>query len=143
MVQDINRGAIEAAMLIKTIQLDWLLHYELQAAERYRRYVSIVMATGGANRTRLRQAFCRVLRECDAVIPWDGTIAVVMTDTQMSGALAAVERLKQECGESSRLVYAVVAYPQDGVVTAMLLSKAQHRLDQAHASMPGTVVCAD
>jgi hypothetical protein len=130
-------------MLIKTIQLDWLLHYELQAAERYRRYVSMIMATGGANRARLRQTFTRVLRECDAIIQWNGSISVIMTDTQLSGALSVVERLKQECGESSKLVYSVVAYPQDGVVSAMLLTKAQTRLEQANTRQPGSVVSAD
>ena len=133
-----------AEMWMKVVPLDWLLEYELQAAERYRRYVALVLIRSTARWAQLREQLAQSLRASDAIIPQHGATSIVMTDTEIGGALVAVERLKKACCcDKAETYFAVAIYPQDGVLSDNLLVKAQLRLEKARSSVPGTVICSD
>lgn len=130
-------------MDMKQIDLEWLLDYELQAAERYRRYLTLVMVDTDYCPSYLEKIFAATLRECDAVTSSGQSISIIMSDTRTNGALQVIERLKRECEENKRNYYSVVSYPQDGSDTDSLISKGQGRLENARGIAPGTAIYSD
>ena len=130
-------------MEMKPIDVKWLLEYELQAAERYRRYLTLVLVDTDGCTSYLEKIFVATLRDCDAVSANHRSIFIIMSDTRPSGALCVIERLKRECDENKNNFYSVVSYPKDGVSAEMLIAKAQEQLHDAHTVSPGAIIYSD
>ena len=119
--------------------LEWMLDYEMRSAMRYRRFLSLVVITSeepGGLHGMLRDA----VRGSDEVFQLDSGAAILMGETERSGALKAVERLQRAAHEEVLLRFAVNTFPFDGHTVAELLGTAQRRLEKARNLEPNAVV---
>lgn len=141
------------ATLFAAIALDWttvqeelgflnkFLGYELKSAERYRRFVSLVMVRASTvTNGNLRQILSDTLRTSDVMADFDGAAVILMSETNSAGALAAIERYKAKGGSYDDLRFSVVTYPSDGGGPDGMISTAFRRLQKASAANPGTII---
>ena len=119
--------------------LEWMLDYEMRSAMRYRRFLSlVVIATEEPGNLH---GFLRdTVRGSDEVFQLDSGAAVLMGETERSGALKAVERLQRATREMVPLRFAVNTFLFDGHTVAELLGTAQRRLEKARRLEPNAVV---
>jgi len=113
---------------------DGILRYELHAAERHRRYVSIVLLHSPTDHEGLKHLIGRQVRDSDAVTFYDHSIAILMGETDKSNALRAVERYQDLFGERFDTRYSVTTYPADDTSPESLLAAAHTRLDKAKSN---------
>jgi hypothetical protein len=123
-------------------ELDRVLAYELVQAKRHRRYVTVAMiqteptvdqwaALGGS------------VRESDAYFTSEQSFgAVLMSETDQSGAMVAIDRYKAAAGASGRMWFALGCYPEDGANAESVLRETRKRLSQSAEMEPGTVVAS-
>lgn len=112
--------------------LEQLLDYELRCAKRYRRFVSIVIIAATNGFGNLREALAEdSVRDCDQFFELENGSAILMTETDSAGAMAALERCRLDLGGDSSLRFAVVSFPFDGHTAAELLAAATRRLERA------------
>lgn len=117
--------------------LEQLLDYELRCAKRYRRFVSIIVVAPVNGFMGLKGIFeDDAIRECDQFFEVDDGSAILMTETDSAGAVAALERCQVAADDNRDLRFAVVSFPFDGHTAAELLETAHRRLDRAK-NMPG------
>ena len=115
-------------MRMHYLDLPTLLNHELQAARRYRRYVTLLMMDAGHEHSNLQDVMNAQLRDCDAIVSYNGTYCVLMTETTTDGAYVAIERLKQ--GLDANSLYALVTHPLDGTTSQNLIDRAFIRLKE-------------
>ena len=120
-----------------------LLAYELLAAERYRRYVTLVLAASRAESQLAASLLGETARECDAIIESEGALSILMSDTDEDGARRAVERFLAVGGASQDLCFSLVTYPNDGIEAGGLIERARERLEHALGATNGRVVASD
>lgn len=112
-----------------TAQFGRLLAHELRCAKRYRRFVSLLMVTGGGDCHPLGTLLAGAVRECDVLTSFEGKAVVLMSDTSPEGAHAAAARLlASRIPGGSGLRYAIASYPLDGNTPDALLEVALRRL---------------
>ena len=117
-----------------------VLQYELDAAERYRRFVSLVMIASSEGIDRTRQVLNGTIRSSDILAESEDTAVVLMSETDSYGALSAIERYRERGGNASDLRFSLVTYPSDGGGADSLFSTAMRRLQSAVAGELGNVV---
>lgn len=115
-----------------------LLRYELQSAERYRRFVSLVMVASSERAGRAKKVVKETLRDSDVMADFDGAAVILMSETTSAGALTAIERYKEREGQELR--FSLVTYPSDGGGEENLMAVAYRRLQKAVASEAGSIV---
>lgn len=96
--------------------LEIFLEYELQASSRYRRYVSVVLLKGiGCEAPQLKKSLLEIVRNSDASFFFGNYIAILMSETDDTGSLTAIERYKRDMKSRGHDVrFAYVTYPGDG-----------------------------
>jgi hypothetical protein len=121
-----------------------LLQYELRCAERYRRFVSLVMV-GSADtvEVNLNQLLEGTVRSSDEMTIWDSAAAILMAETDAEGAMAAIDRFKRKYEPAVDLRFGVVTFPDDGGGADSLLSIASRRYSEASMRSAGAVVRHD
>jgi hypothetical protein len=120
-----------------------LLQYELHAAERYRRFVSLVMITSGNNGAGLTNLLGEHVRKSDVIADFDSSVAVLMGETDKNDALTAVRRYGNLFDSQLDLRFSVVTYPADGSNPYGLVQTAYRRLSKARDAEKGAVIAAD
>lgn len=133
---DASRAVVEDRLYL----LSWLIDYELRSAERYRRFVALLLLSCPAGRHRLRGLLARTKRECDRLFELDQEYAILMSETDQAGALAALRRYQELGDEALDLRGAVVAFPEDGANCLELLKTLYRRLELARVLERGAVV---
>ena len=120
--------------------LSKFLGYELKSAERYRRFVSLVMVGSDPQESNVKKLLSDTLRNSDVMADFNGAAVILMTETNSAGALSAIERYKTKGTENDDLRFSLVTYPSDGGGAEGLLAAAYRRLQKAAAGPPGCVV---
>ena len=120
--------------------LEWLLEYELTQSTRHRRFASVVMLSANGSTKNLDRIFKDVVRDSDPLFFVNGTMAVLMGETDSSSALRAVERYREAIGGTMDVRYSVASFPEDGRVPSDLMGAAQRRMDVANTMDSGSVV---
>jgi len=120
--------------------LEWLLDYELTQSARHRRFVSLVMLSANGNTKKLDRMLGEAVRNSDALFFISGAVAVLMGETDRSGALQAVGRYQDEISDSVDVRYAVSSFPGDGRATSEMMDVARRRLNMAMELENGSVV---
>jgi len=120
--------------------LNKLLEYELQAAERYRRFVSLVMITSENDLAGLRNFLGAHVRNSDVMASFNHSIAVLMGETDENGAMTAINRYKSFFNDQIDIRYSLVTYPSDGGRPDNLIEMAYDRLKKARTAMPSDFV---
>lgn len=135
-------------MDIEVDGLKGMLDYEVEASKRYRRFVSLVMVNvkstdvGPQNRTWIGTLYKDTFRSADVLFPLNGngTMAVLMGETEVQGALRAVERFRVRYQGALAVHSSIASYPVDGLTSDELFRVAERRLDVAEQTGPGTSV---
>ena len=117
-----------------------LLHYELRSAERYRRFVSLVIVASADGVVRMRHLIGETLRGSDEMADFDSAAAILMPETDNPGALKAVDRYRNRSNGKCDLRFGVVTYPSDSGGAEGLLATAYRRLAQAMSADNGSIV---
>lgn len=120
--------------------LRWLIDYELRAAERYRRFVTLLLATSNGGSFFLKDILSKTKRESDKLFELDGEVALLMSETDSSGTLVAVARYKSLFSEDVDLRFGLASFPVDGINCTDLLATAYRRLNAAKILECGAVV---
>lgn len=116
--------------------MEWLLDYELTQSTRHRRFVSLVMLSANGSTSKLETMLNGALRDSDVLFSLDHAIAVLMGETERTGALEAIKRYQQAIGEVIDVQYAVASFPDDGKATTELINVAYDQLDRATQEEP-------
>ena len=125
----------------KTIDLlREILDYELESAERYRRFISLVMVRSTDGETDVDRALSERVRTGDVIAGDDGSAIILMSETNAADARSAVDRYKQEVYELSDLRFSLVTFPQDARGVEGLMSVGERRLRKALEGEPWAVV---
>jgi hypothetical protein len=119
-----------------------LLEYELCAAERHRRYVTLVMIHSPKDHQGLKDIMDTHVRKSDAIAHFDHSVAVLMGETDQNDALCAVDRYT-ELLKSHDPRFAIATYPSDDASADALIDAAQRRLDKASNGSNGNIVYQD
>jgi hypothetical protein len=116
------------------------LGYELQSAERYRRFVSVVMVGSSGREGKVKKLLSHHLRISDVMADFDGAAMILMSETNSAGALTAIERYKNGNDEGHDLRFSLVTYPSDGGGADGMIATAFRRLQKADGGQSGSVV---
>ncbi len=120
-----------------------LLQYELNAAERYRRFVSVVMVTSKNGLPGLTNVLGEHIRKSDVMSDFDSSLAVLMGETDKNDALIAVRRYCGVFDNQFDLNFSVVTFPADGANPYGLIQTAYRRLNKAKTTGTGSVIAVD
>lgn len=120
--------------------LPFLCKYELLAAERYRRFVSLVVIGSGSGPINLERYLGDMIRDSDSYVELDDAVAILMSETDHAGALSAIDRCREMFGDDVDLRYAVVSYPRDVGGPKEMLATAYKRFAAARAGETGAVI---
>lgn len=84
------------------------------------------------------------IRNSDVYFEFNDSLgAILMSETDSTGALAAVERYKRISNGSFKMRFAVGSYPQDNFPAPRFVSTVYKRIKKAELQEPGTVVATD
>ena len=119
-----------------------VLDYELSCAERYRRFVSLVMIRGASAESPVLRILSDRIRTSDLLADKDSHLVVLMSETDQSGATIAIERFREFCAEHP-LWFSSVTFPQDTGNASDLVEAGERRLEVACQNEPGAIVMAD
>lgn len=138
-------GLLKEQLGVRTdfLILRQMLQYELHSAERYRRFVSLVMigpANNGGGLKGLRDFLGSHGRSSDVMAEFDNSVAVLMGETDRSGALTAISRYKDMFNAQMDLRFAVVTFPADGGKADKLIQQGYQRLNKARRGNSGAVI---
>ena len=126
--------------------LRYLLEYELASAKRYRRFVSLVVMSLPANGNDITKLFRHTLRDSDRIFPLDplgSSAAVLMSETDGTSAMTALDRFKKVSGADVDIRSAVVTFPFDAGSSTEILNSANRRVSKALEGEYGAVVSTD
>jgi len=126
-------------------KLKWLLDYELNQSIRYRRFLSLVMLApkNGDNRQRFRSILDDFVRCSDPIFSINGTLAIVMGETDKKGAVKAMERYQETINNVIEVRYSVATFPEDAKDAETLIHTAQRRLETAQTLENEIIVFRD
>lgn len=117
-----------------------LLKYELNAAERYRRFVSVVMVASADGLDKIKHILQETLRSSDIMEEYEGAAVVLMSETDSCGALSAIARYRERImGRTEDLRFALATYPNDEGGADGLFDTAARRLQNCSAREFGAV----
>jgi len=116
-----------------------VLDYELVCAERYRRYVSLVMIKSTSPDSSVRRILSDRIRSSDLLAEKNSHLVVLMSETDSDGAFVAIDRYRTFC-ENHPLWFSLVTFPQDAGTAEEFVTAAERRLDAAIQEEPGAVV---
>ena len=119
------------------------MQYELYVSERNRRYVSLMMLTSPTDQQGLKLCFPPHVRKSDVMADCDNSIAVLMSETDQSSALCAVDRYRELLKNQFEPRFSVVTYPSDENSVDQLIELAENRLQKAGNGYNGFVVYED
>jgi hypothetical protein len=119
-----------------------VLGYELSCAERYRRFVSLVMIRGASADSPARRILSDRIRSSDLLAEKNSHLVILMSETNRNGAAIAIDRYREFCAEHP-LWFSSVTFPQDTGSAAELVRAGERRLDLACKDQPGAVVVTD
>ena len=108
--------------------LEWLLDYELKQSIRHRRFVSLVMLSANGNKKNLNRILKDIGRDTDPVFLLSDAIAILMGDTDTTGALRLVERYREMSQGAMDIKYSVATFPDDGRSPDNLIHMAHRQL---------------
>ncbi len=109
--------------------LEWLLDYELTQSKRHLRFVSLVMLSANGSTGQIETMLNGAIRDSDILFALDHTIAVLMGETEQTGAAKAVQRYRETIGETIDVQYAVASFPDDGKDSSELIYAARNQLN--------------
>jgi hypothetical protein len=118
-----------------------VLSYELSCAERYRRFVSLVMVTGPAKDGPVRRVLADKIRNSDLIAEKNSHLVILMSETDGSGAQVAINRFLQFGGEN-RLWFSLVTFPQDTGTAESLVRLGEQRLQRSSGGPLGGTISA-
>ena len=118
-----------------------VLSYELSCAERYRRFVSLVMVTGTTTEGSARRILGDRIRNSDLLAEKNSHLVILMSETDQNGAKIAIDRYK-EFGAENDLRFSLVTFPHDSGGAETLVKAGERRLERARGGSPGEVVSA-
>jgi hypothetical protein len=116
-----------------------VLDYELVCAERYRRFVSLVMVKGSDSSQPVRRVLSERIRSSDLLAEKNANLVILMSETDSDGAAIAINRYREFCGDQP-LWFSLVTFPQDTGSAAEFVKAGERRLMQAAENEPGAVV---
>lgn len=122
--------------------LRWLIDYELRAAGRYRRFVTLLLVTSRGGCFLLKDILLKTKRDSDKLFELDGECAILMSETDQAGAMVAVNRYKALFSEEMDLRFSIVSFPVDGVNCSDLLGTVYRRLNAAKLLDCGAIVAS-
>ena len=134
----LSKGTVAVGEKIGFLQK--FLGYELKSAERYRRFVSLVLVDTDEPERDTRRLLSDAVRTSDILADMERFSVILMTETNSAGALSAIDRYKNRGDLGSVLRFAVVTYPSDGGGVENLIETGYRRLKSASSGPPGTVV---
>ena len=70
----------------------------------------------------------------------DGSVLILMSETNRQGAETAIERYKQQDFDDYDLRFSLVTFPEDGRGVDNFFSSATRRLQKAFGGKPGSVM---
>lgn len=117
-----------------------MLQYELHSAERYRRFVSVMMVAPGDALDGLGDFLAGHCRTSDVMAESDEGVTVLMGETDTPGALTAAKRYQGFFGDQVDLRFSIATYPADAGRAKGLIEKASQRLERALNDGEGAVV---
>ena len=115
-----------------------VLDYELLCAERYRRFVSLVMIKGASGQP-VRKALADRIRSSDLLAEKNSHLVILMSETSPDGAYVAIDRYRTYC-EEQPLWFSLVTFPQDSGTAEEFVTVAERRLQAASQEQAGSVV---
>lgn len=138
-----DRGGVDqvdgSVRLLKDI-----LQYELACAERYRRFVSLVMVNEAPDtKAQLKHVLADTARDSDLLVERDATFLILMSETDRKGARNAISRYIDREGDVHDFSFALVTFPNDSGTAETLMETAERRLQKATEEGPGTIVSGD
>ncbi len=119
-----------------------VLDYELVCAERYRRFVSLVMVKGESSEQPVHKMLADRIRSSDLLAEKNSHLVILMSETDSDGANIAISRFRTYC-EARALWFSLVTFPQDSGTAADFVRVAERRLDAATQEQAGAVVSSD
>lgn len=136
-------NAAEACMVAEDnlTLLHWLIDYELKAAKRYRRFVTLIMITPlSVSNFHLCKMLYSLKRDSDRIFELEGDCAILMPETDMAGGRAMINRIKSFIKDEIDLRFSIASFPIDGTHRGDLVETACRRLGEAKLAESGTVV---
>lgn len=119
----------------------WLVEYEVGTAVRYCRFVSVVLLCAGKDpdlgRGPMWEWLSPLMRGSDVLFDLQDEAAIMMSETNTSGALVAIERFQ---ATDPNMRVALASFPGDGQVHTTLMTTAFRRLAEAKQGHAGVVV---
>ncbi len=115
-----------------------VLDYELSCAERYRRFISLVMVRGESSAS-VRRLLAERIRSSDLLAEKNSHLVILMSETDGVGAGIAIDRYK-DFSTDHPLWFSLVTFPQDSGTASELVQAGERRLDVASKSDPGAIV---
>lgn len=133
-----------ATMSVDMNTLYNIFQYELNSAERHRRYVSLMMIHSPIDQEGMEEALGIHGRDSDIMAQVDGSMAVLMGETDQNAALRAIDRYNPVLEEQYAPHYSLATYPSDDHKPDVLLEMAKQRLKRAKTGTEkGRVVFED
>lgn len=124
-------------------ELEWMLDHELLLAERYRRFVSVTMIKSDSPRKQ-RELIAGTIRNSDVYFEFNDSLgAVLMSETDTSGAITAAHRYCENCEGVAQMRFAVASYPQDHLPASEFVSTVYQRMKAASDMGPGAIVSSN
>jgi len=123
--------------------LQEVLEYELACAERYRRFVSLVMVKEGEKGAQLEHILADKVRDSDLLAEKNSNFLILMSETDRNGARSAISRFVDRDGEVHDFRFALVTYPNDSGSAEALMEAVERRLVMADEEGPGAIVSGD
>lgn len=108
--------------------------YELRNAARYRRFATVALISSPRPGLNLLELLSELIRGSDEAVRLGDAVAILMGETDASGATAAIRRFRQRCGGGIDLCCAFASYPSDGRDAESLLDQAWTRHAAAEAA---------
>lgn len=139
---DTIEGGVRAVEGTSNLLQD-VFQYELACAERYRRFVSLVMVTERSNGEQLVNVLTDRVRDSDLVVEKNSTFLILMSETDQNGAKTAISRFVDRDGDVHDFRFSLVTYPNDSGNARSLLEAGERRLLKASEGQAGDIVSSD
>lgn len=131
-----GEGIVEAQLDL----LENVLNYELACAERYRRFVSVVMVGSKSSEDKAVRHIAERVRSSDMMAESDASVVILMSETDKTGAKIAIDRFKIPNNDGADLSFSLVTYPYDSGGVGEMMETASRRLEMASNEGPGALV---
>lgn len=109
--------------------MEWMLEYQLLLAKRYGRPVSLVMVES-QNARSPKDVLGNTIRESDVFFQFNDSLgAILMTETDTTGALTAISRYRTSVRDADTLRFSVgCSNPEEDQTASRFLSRVYRKL---------------